>query len=404
MRKCIVLNPLALTAKKRATLDRFLSEYLKVLNGTFALLPDATSSTELHRLTYSRMRKTSFLPSDIIEEARKDVWAKRKSKRFSLCSIRLNKRWFRYAQTKRGNPCFSITYAPGKRFAIPVAIDRQFQRFGAFLQNGWEFDNVTLHENGRIAVVLEKEFPKPSADRRFVAGIDIGSATLAAVTVFDAETHRVEKQLYFGRDVAERQRRYLERRSVLQSHSTKGSEKARRYLARLKRKQANFVKTRSGQIAKEIANLAKSYSASIAMEKLRIRGKKSRFNKPSNAKINRIPYAEFRNFLESNAEMLGVALESVDAYHTSKWCPHCGAVNSGHASNYALYRCGCGFVANSDRKASLAIAVKSLPERALHDAQFSGRRVPVNALFRPDAVGLSFAVQHINHPMESPRL
>jgi hypothetical protein len=47
-------------------------------------------------------------------------------------------------------------------------------------------------------------------------------------------------------------------------------------------------------------------------------------------------------------------------------------------------------VVNSDRKASLAVAVKSLLERNKHTAnqvasfQFSGRRVPVNGLVRSD--------------------
>jgi len=66
--------------------------------------------------------------------------------------------------------------------------------------------------------------------------------------------------------------------------------------------------------------------------------------------------------------MFGIPIHEIDAYHTSRWCPHCGAVNEGHQpGNYRLYKCKCGLVVNSDRKASLAVAVKSVLERKIHD-------------------------------------
>jgi len=406
-----VLNTVDLTPRKQEIFDDFLAEYLRVLNETLEHLPGAKSSTQLHHLTYSGIRKTSFLPSDIVQEARKDVWAKRKTinGNFKRCSIRLNKRWFKFVTSNRGNPCFRITYSPQKNFVIPVKLDGQTKRFNSFLEDGWDFDNISLLRDGRIAVVLEKEFLEPTNDRGFVIGVDVGSSTLAAVTVFDSETFKVVKQLYFGGDVAKRQRRYLERRSVLQTHADKGSSKAKKYLKRLRHKQRNFVKTRSGQIAKELVNLAKSYDASIAIEKLSIRGRRRKFSRKTNKKINRIPFARFREFLSSNCEQFGIPIQIVDAYHTSKWCPHCGAVNKGHDSgNYALYRCkGCGMLVNSDRKASLAIAIKSVLERTSQDVtkpcfvQISNTRVPVNGLVRPDAVGLSCAVHDIDPPMES---
>lgn len=76
----------------------------------------------------------------------------------------------------------------------------------------------------------------------------------------------------------------------------------------------------------------------------------------------------------------GVPLGYVDPYR----CPSCGSVNPPHNSNYAIYRCkSCGFECNSDRKASLAVAVKKFAERKEY-FQFSAKRVPVNALFWGD--------------------
>jgi len=414
MRKCIVLNIVDLTPKKSKLLLRVFSEYLKVSNRTLKQLPKASSSSELHHLTYSIIKKTSFLPADIIEEARKDIWAKRKKIKGKIAnaSIRFNKDLFKFVKTERNNPCFKITYSPKKSFVIPVKLDKQLQRVDSFTSNGWTFDNINLLKDGRIAVVLEKEFGEPERDKRFILGIDIGSSTLAAVSIFDTKTSKVAKQLYFGRDVVLRQKKYSERRAKLQSLADKGSERAKNSLNRLKHSQENFVKTRSGQIAKEIILLAKKYEAYISIEKLKnIRGKRGRFNKQANAKINRIPYYKFKEFLKSNAEQLGVFVQEIDAYHTSKWCPHCGAVNEGHCpGNYSLYKCKeCGLILNSDRKASLAIAVKSVLERtnnhSLNNLDFvliSNTKVPVNGLIRQDDAGFcKVVVQHINQPIES---
>jgi IS605 OrfB family transposase len=410
LKKSVLLNTLLLTPKKQVIFEAFFSEYLRVLNKTLEQLPNANSSNQLHHLTYLNIRSSSFLSSDVVQEARKDVWAKRKTVKngFRHCLIRLNKRWFRLVKSKRGNPIVKVTYSPSKTFAIPLRLDRGFQRFKSFLNDGWNYKVISLLENGRINMVLEKTFPKPVDDRRFVVGVDVGSSTLAAVTVFDAETSKVERQLYFGRDVAEKQRRFFERRRKLQSYADKGSGKAKKYLLRLKRKQRNFVKNRSGEVAKQVVAVAEKYGASVAVERLSIRGRKRMFRKKSNREINLIPYGKLREFLSSDCEENCVLLQVGDAYHTSKWCPHCGAVNNVHYSaNYSLYKCVCGLTVNSDRKASLAIAVKAVLERKTQDLtnpmffQISSTRVPVNGLVRPDADVAKVTVQHIQRPMES---
>lgn len=180
MRKCIILNNLDLTSKKSNILNIFVKEYLRVIDAHLLQLPLADSSNELHHLTYLDIRKTSFLPSDVIQEARKDVWKVRKhiinkdSLEFNSCSIRLNKRWFRYIKSKRGNPCFKITYSPEKAFAIPIRMDRQFQRFNSFLRDEWTFDNISLLKDGRISVILEKEFPSQKSIIGMSLGLTLG--------------------------------------------------------------------------------------------------------------------------------------------------------------------------------------------------------------------------------------
>ncbi len=427
LRKCIILNTLELTSKKQNIIDNLFSEYLHVLNTTLDKLPSAKSSLELHHLTYSTIRESSFLPSDIVEEARKDVWAKRKTVKngFKKCSIRLNKRWFELVNTDRGNPCFKITYSPKKTISVPIRLNAHWNRLNSFLTDGWMFNNISLLSGNRIAVILEKTFLPAVNNRRYILGVDVGSSTLAAVTIYDTQERKVVKQLYLGQDVAERQNWYLERRAMLQHLARKGidKDKARKHLKKLKHDQRNFVNTRSGQIAKEITELAGEHNASLAIENLGLKAKKKidknkgekKLNKKARKKINKIPFAKLRNYLNSNCEKSQIPLDIIDAYHTSKWCPRCGSVNPGHDSrNYALYKCKtCGITVNSDRKSSLVIAAKSLLERSFKNQgltkpdsikfQISRRRPPVTlvGLFRPcpDEASLSCAV-HDSKPAD----
>ena len=407
VRKCIVLNGLNLTSCKARILHDFVNEYKKVLCQHFLHSPLANSSNELHDLTYSGIRKTSFLPSDVVQEARKDAWKLEqvlerngfKGINIKQVSVRLNKRWFKFVKTQRGKPCFKITYTKGKTFTIPIRTDDGFERFDKLLGENWQFSNISVLASGKIAVILEQPIVHVT-DKPIVIGIDVGSDPLASVTVFDSEKSKIVKQLYFGNDISHRQRRFDERRAGLKRLADKGSHRARQSLRILKKKQSDFVKTRSGQVACEVTKLAKRFDAGIAIEKLHIRS--DRFSKKSNRKINTIPYGRFRESVISNCHVEHIPLHIVDPYHTSKWCSGCGATNDGHHSdNYSLYKCAdCGLVVNSDRKASLAVAVKSLLERESHSFtnlssfQISKRRVPVNALLHSDAVGVLGSVNH----------
>ena len=138
---------------------------------------------------------------------------------------------------------------------------------------------------------------------------------------------------------------------------------------------------------REVILLATRFNADVSIERLsKFKPKGRKFNK----KVLTIPLNIFRRILEARCFDNGITLNRVDPYHTSKWCSRCGAVaKNGHdAKNYALFRCKeCGQLVNSDRKASLAVAVKSLLERISPNAnsntiQISNRRVLVNGLFR----------------------
>ncbi len=217
----------------------------------------------------------------------------------------------------------------------------------------------------------------PSRHNRNVLGIDINARDFA-YTIMTPEGE-VLKQGYLGQHIWARKRHFEERRALL--HSLNALNK----LKQMKHRQRDYVKTNIGQMVREIILLAKRYWADVSIERLsRFRPKGRGFNR----KAMTIPFSLFREVLEGRCFDNGIMLNRVDAYHTSKWCSHCGAVGNGHdGGNYSLFRCKeCGLTMNSDRKASLAMAVKTLLERSgLHGQtkfQVSGRRVPVSGLIR----------------------
>jgi IS605 OrfB family transposase len=283
---------------------------------------------------------------------------------------------------------------PRRRVAVPIRKNRNWDRFSGLLRSGWTCKTFGLTPNLQIVAYLSKE-DSDMPRRKNVLGVDVNSKCFA-LTVLSPEG-KLLKQTYLGKDIWARRKKIFERNRLLRSYADRGDPSAQKKLDRAKHGERNFVKNRIGEVVRDITNLALQYNADIAIENLkRFSPKGKHFNR----QVMRIPFYAFRRNIEQRCFDKGITLNIVNSWHTSKWCPHCGAVGKGHdATNYSLFRCKCGLVVNSDRKASLAVAAKSLLERGSSPNQItslslSSRRVPVNGLLRcPNAIGNNVAVQ-----------
>jgi IS605 OrfB family transposase len=362
--KAVELNLLPLTGGKRSELSALFSEYLSVANEALSALKSERppSNTELHHLTYARIRKKSKLPAQLVCAAQQEVWAKRRHKisKFKRLPVSYNvPRSGSLKQTKRGNPILSIVTLNG-RLGLPIAQDGAWQRFNRLLGDGWTFTEFKLLNLKMVRVTLRREFEvaEPTPDKAIV-GVDVGVGTLAAVTIFRAG--KIERQLYFGRDVWQVKRDLGIRRSKLQAHASKGSRRARRVLRELRGYERNFDKTRCYQEAHRIVALAKQYNATIAMENLNGLNN-AKLSRKSNRKVKRMPYSMLRQALQQVAWQEGIKVGLVGARYTSQRCSRCGAKGVRKGS---LFKCKCGFTTNADRNASVNIA-KLLWERVEH--------------------------------------
>ena len=338
---------------------------------------------DFHRKTFAESKKRTGFNVQVYACLERAAWrSKSKSKGITVkFNVPRNCKTFDMSL-----PFIELGIYPRNRIAVPIRRNGNFDRYSQLLKSGWSCKTYGLTSHLEIVTYLSKdEVGLPC--KKNVLGVDVNSKCFA-VSILSPQG-KVLHQDYFGKDIWQRRKKLFERKSKLRSYADTGSSYANKALNRTKRNEHNFVKNRIGEVVRDITEMALRYGADISIENLkRFSPKGKKFNR----EVMRIPFFTFRKNLEQRCFDKNITLNVVDAWHTSKFCNHCGAVGKGHdSSSYALFRCKkCGVIVNSDRKASLNIAIKSLLERKdtiNHDFfQISNRRVPVNGLIRPDAV------------------
>ncbi|MBI5061811.1 MAG: IS200/IS605 family element transposase accessory protein TnpB [Candidatus Aenigmarchaeota archaeon] len=398
MNKAILLQSLA-TESKNKRLDSFMNkaieEYNRLLSAKWDLKNGDWCNTfmEFHKKTLLVSKINTSFNVQVRCSLIRDAW-KKKGSRVNGLTVKFNIPRNCKTFSTKSNFFVRLSLYPKIRIPVPIKQNRNYQRFQSLLGSGWVCKTFGLTKDLQIVAYLSKE--KIIEKRGNVLGIDVNAKHFAVSVV--SPKGKVLYQTYLGKHIWIKRKKIIKRRALLQSIN------AKKKLERIKTYEKDFVKTNLGQVIREIIKIANRFNAEITIEKLNRFGRKGRrFNRT----VMRIPFFKFRQILEQRCFDNNIPLNIVDSWHTSKWCTHCGAVGKGHSSNYSMFKCKCGQIVNSDRKASLAIAVKSLLEREdttnpSVSIQISKWRATVNSLIRPSAVVGSCFVSHNHQPMESP--
>jgi IS605 OrfB family transposase len=392
MKRAILLQTLA-TKSKNNRLNEFIDKALNEYNRLLSERNGCNTFMEFHHKTLSICKANTSFNIQVVCSLIRDAW-KKKTDKVNGLAVKFNvPRNCKTFKTKT-NFFVDLGIYPRNRIAIPIKQNRNYQRFQDLINNGWVCKTFGLTTDLQIVAYLSKD--KEIPQRKNIMGIDV-NAKYFAISIISPKG-KVLYQTYLGKHIWIKRKKIMERRAKLQSMN------AKRKLKRIKNYERNFVKTNLGQVVREIIKLAIKYDADIAIEKLK---RFKPIGRRANKIIMRVPFYKFKQILEQRCFDNNIKLNIVDSWHTSKWCSHCGAVADGHSSNYSLFKCKkCGQIVNSDRKSSLAIAVKSLLERK-HisnpdiSIQLSKRQVPVSGLLRPNVVGNLCSVNHSYQPMES---
>ena len=400
MERAILLQIDDVTAKKGRILKDFSLKAAAEFNRLWDERNFCNTFMDFHRKTFAGSKRRTGFNVQVYACLERAVWrSKSKSKGITVkFNVPRNCKTF-----KMTIPFIELGVYPRNRIAVPIKRNRNFQRYSDLLTSGWICKTYGLTPGLEIVAYLSKDKTELPLKKN-VLGVDVNSKCFAVSVI--SSKGKVLHQDYFGKDVWVRRKKIFERKAVLQSYADTGSEYAKKALKRTKRNEHNFVKNRIGEVVRDITEMALQYDADISIENLkRFSPKGKRFNR----EVMRIPFLTFKNNLIQRCFDKNIMLDTVDAWHTSKFCSRCGAVGKGHyGRNYTLFRCKeCGVVVNSDRKASMNIAIKSLLERrdtTNHDSfQVSNRRVPVNGLIRPDAVVEPIvAVRHVSSTYGKP--
>jgi len=393
MKRAILLQTLV-TKSKNNRLKDFMGNAIDEYNRLLSERESCKTFMQFHRKTLSVSKQNTSFNVQVRCSLICDAWRKKTNKVNGL-TVKFNiPRNCKIFNTK-SNFFVDLGLYPRNRIAVPIKKNRNYQRFQDLIKNGWNCKTFGMTSDLQIVAYLSKE--KEIPERKNVMGIDV-NAKHFAISIVSPEG-KVLYQTYLGKHIWVRKKKIMERRARLQSLNAVGK------LERIRNYERNFVKTNLGQIVREIIRIANKFNTDISIEKLeKFKTKGRKFNKT----VMRIPFYKFKQILEQRCFDNNIKLNIVDSWHTSKWCSHCGALAEGHSSNYSLFKCECGQVVNSDRKASLAIAVKSLLERNRHipnpdiSIQISKWRGSVNNLVRPNAFGDLRSVNHISSTYGKP--
>jgi IS605 OrfB family transposase len=365
MRKCLPLNLLKPTRRKRRMLRETYITYLSIVREVLSALDGVKSRGQLHDKTYVTLRDKYNVASQLIIEATSHAWSIRKQKTANKegggvgrCVVRFDRRLLSFSETKRRNPVLSLR-TNNQRIGLPVSRDGAYQRLQEHAAQGWELTSVIMKRDQRFLVVLSKETPEPLARRNWL-GVDVNSPRIA-VSIVDPDGG-VLKQTYYGKDISTKQFNFEKRRAVLQEHrDTSSRSKAGLRLRHLSMRQRNCVLTSIWALANEVVKLAETFDASIAVESLRcLRKLRGEWGHKSRRRVNRIPYGFLRLALRHVAERQRILVQEVNPRYTSQACPYCGHTVKENWKRYAYFRCAaCGYEANRDRVASLNIALRA---------------------------------------------
>jgi IS605 OrfB family transposase len=383
MKRAILLQ-MDPTTSKAAALNRFSQEALLLAN----ILFKARTSKRLmalHTRTYQTSKRKTGFNSQVVCDIERSV-TKCKGTRLKAVTVKFNVPRNCKTFTTRSRLFVEFGPYPHRRIAVPIWENENLRRYRSLIEAGWTCKTYGLTSDQQVVAYLQKkDTAAASPGRENVLGVDVNSKCFA-VTIL-TPNGKVLLQTYMGKDIWVKRKHMMIHRARLQSLADRGSHRAQRSINHLKTRERDLVRNRVGEVVRDITRLAIEHDTNIAIEGLKRFSPKSR---KFNREVLRMPFYQFRRTLESRCFDKSIVLTTVDPYHTSKWCSRCGAVAArGHSANYALFKCPkCGLIVNSDRKASLAVAVKSLlarnPSPNQRWFQVAGRRVPVSGLLHSD--------------------
>jgi putative transposase len=203
-----------------------------------------------------------------------------------------------------------------------------------------------VHRDGLwfLYATVEVAEPELISPQGFL-GVDMGIANIA----YDSDGNR-----YAGTKLNGYRRRQQRLRQRLQA---KGTQSAKRLLAKRRRKEARHAANVNHVISKTIVTEAVRTGRGIAVEELTGIRARVRLRKPQRVTLSSWSFHQLGAFLTYKARRAGVPLVEVDPRYTSQTCNGCGYRDKRNRTCQDTFACrSCGVVAHADLNAARNIA------------------------------------------------
>ncbi len=308
----------------------------------FAIEHRCWNRVALHNLSYSAIRASSLLGSQMVCNAIFSVCKAYKAKRIAkneniptICfhknrSVHFDQRTY----SLKGN--ILSLYTLEGRIRVPMKLGT-FQQ--GYFSRGIPKEGELVFKRGTWYFNLVLDLPDSShCEGTAVLGVDLGENVLAAVS---------SGKLFGGGKVRHERNKFLSKRRRLQSN---GSQSAKQLLKKISGKEARRMKHINHEVSKQIIQEAVRLCAgTIVLEDLTNIRKRIRGGKRMKSRLHSWSFHQLQTLIQYKAETHGLKVFYVNSAYSSQTCSLCDQLGVRHRH---LFTCSCGNQQHSDLNAS----------------------------------------------------
>lgn len=296
----------------------------------------------LHNLTYSKIRESSRLGSQMVCNAI-----------FAVCKVYRNKtifeddtvptvRFHKNRSVHFDKRTYSIRGDTLSLYTLEGRIRTQMH-FGPFqreyFERGVPKEAELICKKGRWYFNLVLDLPDPAiSENTELFAVDLGENVLAATS---------GGKIYGGGKVRHLRDKYLAKRRSLQSN---GSQSAKQLLRKISGRESRRMKQINHEVSKKIVNEALDQKAGLlVLEDLTNIRRRIKAGRRMRTRLHRWAFGQLQTFIQYKAEAHGLQVVYVNPSYSSQICSSCGSLGERDQHHF---RCTCGNKQHSDLNAS----------------------------------------------------
>ncbi|MFH1544692.1 MAG: transposase [archaeon] len=364
--KVKVFNP---TKVKKAFLE-LLTENETLLNYYVRVMAErkVVSRNALHQLTYSELRKSSPLPSALLQSSRDKAFEafksylnrKKKGLKVSVpvfsdgVPVRLDARTFKVIKTDNKLEFFaSISTCSGRVFVPLLGQRHQYRYLRKLLNKELGMACVDLVKRGRdffFYVVVKKEVIIKEPDRNSVpVGVDLGLNNISTSVIWKDKPLSV--RFFSGRQAIAVRKHFSKFRGQLMRLKKLWRVKKSKY------KEKHFMQDLNHKVSALIVRQALQVKDPvIVLEDLKHIRNRVKSSKKVNGLIHSWSFRQLQFFIEYKAAWNGVPVAYVSPRFSSQRCNKCGFTSKSNRIG-SVFKCkDCGYELNADLNAAINLA------------------------------------------------